>query len=954
MGGLPEAVDIVSGNTKQIMGVIFLLTQFTKRQELLHDDQTPNREEEPSDSEEASTTFESGRDTDLEDLSVAASSTDADEGLVKDTRLHLPSNPPEEGTAAEDEDDFEQEQVEVPEDSSEGAVSLPEPQEEEQKGDSVDAEEAVEVVEEIEATQDSSDGKLPAEELPTLSNDLSTEPDLQVNDSVLVEAPYILLVVSEDPIDAGKEKTLVESTPEVTGSDEATRELILSEEQTQAHLETIHWDSTIKEDTEPTPSPPVSKKDRVAQLKASKKKNKRSHRSSRRATRPKEEPSKPTKEQELEQRELQLKQRATIANEILQTERVYVTGLTILIEAFLKPMRTKNLITPASLRRIFSDVEVLFGFNCQFLSNVELRMLNWDANDQRLGDIFLREVDYLKMYTMYVNNYNDSVKEVAECRRKHPKFAEFLDAARYSETCNGLDLTSYLIMPVQRIPRYVLLLVDLLKKTPEDHADFLDLKAAVEKTKEVADYVNEKKREAENLNKVVAVQEKLGGKIELLEDASRRYVREGPLMDLSDKQGRFYFFLFNDILVASALNIKEFTTEWKKLSESLTPQQEDFSYQGALKYKYLIPLSGAGLKETSQTLQNDPKFRNMFQLVVPDSSGEKKHYSFVAPTFEMKSSWMADIDECITQQLEIRKIRAGPFAEYDLYSEEGLPQLSASIAMQNLETLEWNERYLVLRDGILFVYKNREVQEVPKLRLELYSCSVRLLRPSERDFSFQVLSSQQIYYFAANNGEQVFDWIYAIRSSVEYILHLKDQQRGQKVKSLKIPPALAQMLTDPENHACADCRIPDPQWVNITRGVFVCDVCYNIHKMCVHSLALRNLSRHAWSDDLIKDLLPLGNQIVNQQLEANLQAPKITSGSPHQAKVDYIREKYDYPEPTEAPTSAILAAFRSQKLGQKAGWLVLLDDNETKKFFYLIKKNSLYYYKSEVCSWRLP
>ena len=33
----------------------------------------------------------------------------------------------------------------------------------------------------------------------------------------------------------------------------------------------------------------------------------------------------------------------------------------------------------------------------------------------------------------------------------------------------------YLIAPVERIPRYVLLLKDIIKKTPEDHPDYSQL-----------------------------------------------------------------------------------------------------------------------------------------------------------------------------------------------------------------------------------------------------------------------------------------------------------------------------------------------------------------------------------------------------------------------------------------------------------------------------------------------
>jgi RhoGEF domain len=61
----------------------------------------------------------------------------------------------------------------------------------------------------------------------------------------------------------------------------------------------------------------------------------------------------------------------------------------------------------------------------------------------------------------------------------------------------------------------VLLLQDLVKHTPPKHADHANLAKALKKMKDVADYVNERKREAENLTQVLAIQSKLTGKFEV-------------------------------------------------------------------------------------------------------------------------------------------------------------------------------------------------------------------------------------------------------------------------------------------------------------------------------------------------------------------------------------------------------------------------------------------------------
>lgn len=83
------------------------------------------------------------------------------------------------------------------------------------------------------------------------------------------------------------------------------------------------------------------------------------------------------------------------------------------------------------------------------------------------------------------------------------------------------EITDFLIMPIQRIPRYVLLLNDLCKHTKKSHLDFSDLRKALLKMKEVAGYVNEHKRDAENLNAVL----KIGKQEHIFNVSHRRLVR---------------------------------------------------------------------------------------------------------------------------------------------------------------------------------------------------------------------------------------------------------------------------------------------------------------------------------------------------------------------------------------------------------------------------------------------
>lgn len=60
---------------------------------------------------------------------------------------------------------------------------------------------------------------------------------------------------------------------------------------------------------------------------------------------------------------------------------------------------------------------------------------------------------------------------------------------RFSPTCGGKGIKDFLIMPVQRIPRYSMLLQDMVKNTWPDHADYASLSAALKTILELASYV---------------------------------------------------------------------------------------------------------------------------------------------------------------------------------------------------------------------------------------------------------------------------------------------------------------------------------------------------------------------------------------------------------------------------------------------------------------------------------
>ncbi len=66
-----------------------------------------------------------------------------------------------------------------------------------------------------------------------------------------------------------------------------------------------------------------------------------------------------------------------------------------------------------------------------------------------------------------------------------------------------MDITNYLIAPIQRLPRYQLLIQELKKSTPLQHPDYEPLSVALEKIVSVNQFLNEEKRNAENVLEII-------------------------------------------------------------------------------------------------------------------------------------------------------------------------------------------------------------------------------------------------------------------------------------------------------------------------------------------------------------------------------------------------------------------------------------------------------------------
>lgn len=200
---------------------------------------------------------------------------------------------------------------------------------------------------------------------------------------------------------------------------------------------------------------------------------------------------------------LQLRRRNAALKEIVTSERTYVRHLEKIMEVFIEPLKHLRILSESEMSDIFSDIEILIDLNKILLNKLESRLAQWPAVTL-FGDIFREYAPVMKLYYRYIRSFNNAMNAHQRIQEENVRYADFLQSCYMTKT-GGLDLSSFLIMPVQRLPRYELLLKNLADLTPSTHVDHQNLVAAYNEVRKVNEYINERKKKDEAKDMMMSV-----------------------------------------------------------------------------------------------------------------------------------------------------------------------------------------------------------------------------------------------------------------------------------------------------------------------------------------------------------------------------------------------------------------------------------------------------------------
>lgn len=148
-----------------------------------------------------------------------------------------------------------------------------------------------------------------------------------------------------------------------------------------------------------------------------------------------------------------MRKRNNLVFRMVECEEEYVEQLTLLISAFLRPIKMaassqKPALNHDELNSIFLNSETLLFLHQIFLKGLTARMESWPT--LVLGDLFNMLLPMLTIYQEYVRNHHFSLQVLAECKQRD-QFSLILRRLEEKPQLNGRTLETFLTYPMHQV-----------------------------------------------------------------------------------------------------------------------------------------------------------------------------------------------------------------------------------------------------------------------------------------------------------------------------------------------------------------------------------------------------------------------------------------------------------------------------------------------------------------------
>ncbi|CAB4399307.1 unnamed protein product [Rhizophagus irregularis] len=195
------------------------------------------------------------------------------------------------------------------------------------------------------------------------------------------------------------------------------------------------------------------------------------------------------------------KKRQEAINEVIYTEKDFVRDLEYLRDCWMNPLLNQNFI-PESRRKnfvneVFYNILEVHNVNSKLADALQKRQ-NSFAIVEQIGDIFLEYAPLFDPFIKYGAHQLWGKYEFEREKNSNHVFAKFVEETERRPESRKLELNGYLTKPTTRLGRYPLLLEAVLKQTPQEHPDRINLPKVIKIIKEFLTNVNVESGKSEN------------------------------------------------------------------------------------------------------------------------------------------------------------------------------------------------------------------------------------------------------------------------------------------------------------------------------------------------------------------------------------------------------------------------------------------------------------------------
>ncbi|XP_035378338.1 rho guanine nucleotide exchange factor 25 isoform X3 [Electrophorus electricus] len=302
-----------------------------------------------------------------------------------------------------------------------------------------------------------------------------------------------------------------------------------------------------------------------------------------------------------------------VLKELIETEKLYVVDLGLIVEGYMATMSTKGV--PEDMKGkdkiVFGNIHQIYDWHKDyFLGELEKCV----AEPERLAQLFIKHERRLHMYVVYCQNKPKSEHIVSE-------YIDTYFEELKQQLGHRLQLNDLLIKPVQRIMKYQLLLKDFLKYYTKAGMDTVELEKAVE----VMCFVPKRCNDMMNVGRLQGFEGKITAQGKLLQQDTF-IVSEQDSGFLSRPKERRVF-LFEQIVI---------------FSEPID-RKKGFSLPGYI-FKNSIKMSCLGVEAC---VDGHPA---RFALTSRGADGNTVCFVLQASNPDVRRSWLCDVSQILETQ----------------------------------------------------------------------------------------------------------------------------------------------------------------------------------------------------------------------------------------------------------------------------------------------------------------